>query len=115
MSITITVADPLAEQLRMQARKQHLQVEEFVSALLRNALQLVSQYAPTPEEVVANIKATPPTAANLRPATASLRDALRHAPEYPDFDVASWEQAWRDVEQEMKTAARANAIAEGRR
>ena len=115
MSVTITVGDPLAVQLQRQARSQRMPVDEFVLTLLQNALRVVNEDAPTLEEVVANIKATPPTAANLRPATASLRDALRHASECPDFDVASWEQAWRDVEQEMKVTTRANAIAEGRR
>ena len=38
MSITITLRDdPLVEQLRTRAMRQHLQVEELVSAMLKDA------------------------------------------------------------------------------
>ena len=49
MSITITLTDPLAEQLRVRARRQHLQVEELVFTLLKNALQPADQDIFTPE------------------------------------------------------------------
>ena len=59
---------------------------------------LLVNMPPTPEDVVANIKAPPRVATNIRPATGSLRDALLNAPVDPDFDVASWEEAWREIE-----------------
>ena len=58
---------------------------------------------PSPEEVVAKIQATPATPISLQPAKGSLANALRHAPEDPDFDLATWNQAWADVEAEMGT------------
>ena len=69
---------------------------------------------PTPEEVVAKIQATPPSPGSLQPASGSLAEALRHAPENPDFDLAIWNQAWTDVEAEMRSITRANNVAEGR-
>jgi plasmid stability protein len=114
MSVTITLTDPLAEQLRIRAKRQHLQVEELVFTILKNALQPANQNVLTPEEVVAKIKATPPTPKNIRPATGSLLEALRNAPDYPDFDLETWEKEWADVEREMKAVTRANALAEGR-
>jgi cell pole-organizing protein PopZ len=70
--------------------------------------------APTLEEVVAQIKATPPNPAAIHPATASLADLLLDAPEDPDFDLERWTQQWAAVEAEMKAITRANDIAEGR-
>lgn len=114
MSVTITLTDPLAEQLRIRATRQHLQLEEFVFTLLKNALQPANQDILTPEDVVAKIKATPRTLKNIRPATDSLLEALRHAPDYPDFELEAWEKQWSDIEWEMKAITRANDIAEGR-
>ena len=114
MSITITLTDPLAEQLRIRATRQHLQLEEFVFILLKNVLQPANQDILAHEDVVAKIKATPPTLKNIRPATSSLLETLRHAPDYPDFDLEAWEKQWINVEWEMKARTRANDIAEGR-
>ena len=60
--------------------------------------QPVDQDILTPEDVVAKIKATPPTPTNIRPATGSLPEALRNAPDYHDFDLETWEKQWTDVE-----------------
>ena len=114
MSVTITLTDPLVKQLRIQARRQHLQLEELVFNILNNALTPANQDVLTPEEVVAKIQATPPNPMNIHPATGSLREALHNAPDYPDFDLESWEKEWANVEREMKAVTRANDIAEGR-
>ncbi len=114
MSLTITLNDPLVEQLRMRAMRQHLQLEELVFTILKDALKPVNQDMLTPEDVVAKILATPPNPQYIHFATGSLRDALRHAPDYPNFDLNGWEQAWAEVEREMKTMTRANTLAEGR-
>lgn len=115
MPVTITLTDPLAEQLSVRAKKQDLQVEEFVFNILNNALILTNRDVLNPEEVVAKIKATTPDLKNIHPATDSLLEALRNAPDYPEFDLESWEKEWADVEREMKAVTRANDIAEGRR
>lgn len=114
MSVTITLNDPLAEQLRMRAMRQHLQLEELVFTILKDALKPANIDILTPEEVVAKIQATPPNPQNIHFATGSLREALRHAPDYPDFDLEAWELSWVAVEREMKAVTRANTIAEGR-
>ncbi len=115
MSVKITVTDPLAEQLRVQARRQHLQLEDLVFSLLKSALQPLTQEVLSPEEVVEKIKATPPSPRNFRPATDSLLEALCNAPDYADFNHETWEKEWADVERDIKAVVRANDIAEGRR
>lgn len=114
MSVTITLNDPLVEQLQIRARRQHLQLEELVFAILKDALMPTNQDILTPEDVVAKIRATPPNPQSIHVARGSLRDALRHAPDDPDFDRDAWEQSWVAVEREMKAVTRANTMAEGR-
>jgi hypothetical protein len=68
----------------------------------------------TPDEVVAKIRSTPPNPSGIRPATASLADALSNAPDDPSFDLQDWTRRWIAVEGELKSVARANDVAEGR-
>ena len=65
------------------------------------------QIFPTPEDVVAKIQAIPPNPHSIRLARGSLAEALRTAPEDPDFDLATWEREWAEVEAEIKAMARA--------
>lgn len=58
---------------------------------------------PPLEEVVAKIRAVPPNPHGVRPASGSLADALRNAPEDSDFDLVAWTQAWKMAEAEMET------------
>jgi hypothetical protein len=62
----------------------------------------------SPEEVVARIKATPPEPGSLRPASGSLADTLRNAPQDPDFDLETWNKAWGDIAAEMRATTHAN-------
>ena len=68
----------------------------------------------TPEEAVELIRMTPANPAQIRPATATLADALQVAPADPTFDLESWQSQWSEAEAEIKSLARANDIAEGR-
>ena len=61
---------------------------------------------PSLEEVVAEIRAIHPNPASLRPASGSLAEALRDAPDDPDFDLSVWNQEWAMVEAEMKMMSR---------
>lgn len=61
----------------------------------------------TPEEVVAKIQATPLNPRSIRPGQGSLAEALHSAPEDPNFDLATWEREWAEVEAEIKAMARA--------
>jgi prevent-host-death family protein len=64
--------------------------------------------------LVEKIKATPPDPNSIHPATASLAEALKNAPQDPDFDLESWTRQWNEIEAEMKAIDRADDIAEGR-
>jgi hypothetical protein len=68
----------------------------------------------TPEEAVQLIRMTPANAAQIRPATVSLAEALRAAPCDPAFDLNSWQRQWSQAEAEIKAVAHANDVAEGR-
>lgn len=117
MSLTITLPDELAVKLQAQAETHRLLPETLALTILAEALDRPEDeldFYPTPEEVVAKIKATPPNPANIHPATASLADLLLNAPEDPDFDLETWNREWAKVEAEMKAITQANDIAEGR-
>jgi hypothetical protein len=112
MTITLPLIGDLAERLQSEAEAQHITVENLALNILYDALGVENTF-PTPEEVVAKIKATPPNPAMIRPATGSLEEALLNAPEDPDFDLETWTRAWEAFEAQMKAIDRANDIAEG--
>lgn len=136
MTLTITLPEKIAEQLQRKAKERHLSAVEVAIDLLENALDEQADFhpalangktliaatddevetiSPTPEEVVAKIKALGPSdPRNIRPATGSLAQALRSIPSDPDFDFEEWNRQWAEVEAEMKAITRANDIAEGR-
>ena len=64
--------------------------------------------------LVERIKATPPNPAAIRPATGALAEALRNAPEDPDFDLETWTRQWDTIEAEIKAIDRADDTGEGR-
>ena len=113
MATTITVPDSLEVQLQQQAQAQHRSVEAVALDLLREALEAATLY-PSVEDVVAQIKATPPNPQAIRPAQGSLADILRRTPNDVDFDLDQWNQDWAAVEQEMQAMTRADDHAEGR-
>lgn len=113
LTITMTLPDEIEEQLRQEAAMQQQSVEEFVLAILLNSLH-VQDFFPTPEQVVAKIKAIGPNPQNIIPPQGSLADYLRNAPDDPNFDLAAWNEEWAAIEAEMKAITRANDIAEGR-
>lgn len=113
MALTLTIPDELAEQLQQAAEEQQLSVEEIFVQILRRALHR-SAYFPTPEQVVAKIKALPKNPMNPIPAQGSLLDYLRNSPTDPNFDLDAWNREWKAVEAEMKAVTRGNDIAEGR-
>lgn len=112
MAVVLTLPRNLEERLQRRAGLQHRSVEEIAIDILSGALE--EDTFPTPEEVVARIRATPPNPLSMRRATGSLADALRNAPHDPNFDLERWEKEWATAEAEMKTITRANDIAEGR-
>ncbi len=113
MTLTITLPDRIGHQLEQAATVRQLSVEQVAISLLDDAL--VTDYrGPSPEEVVARIRALPANPKGVRPASGSLGEALRVAPDDRSFDLTMWQQDWAVVEEEMKEITRANDIAEGR-
>jgi hypothetical protein len=133
--ITITLPPSIEESLREAAQKQRTSPERLAAQIVEDAFApdplttaqsassvdglsffaeaLSHDEFPTPEEVVARIKALPKDPRNIRPATASLKELLENAPDDPDFNLAEWEKEWALIEQEMKATTRANSKAEG--
>ncbi len=115
MPVTITLPDELAASLQTRAEAQQLSLDKLVAGILTKAFAAEPEDDfPTLEEVVAEIKATPPNPAAIRLATESLADLLENGPEDPDFDLETWAKQWNAIEAEMKARDRANDIAEGR-
>jgi len=112
MTLTITVPERLVAQLQRRAAEEQRSAEEAAVALLEEALD--ADVWPTPEEVVAKLKALGPDPTAVRPAQGSLVEALRNLPSDPDFDVEEWDRQWEAFEAELKAITRTNTIAEGR-
>jgi translation initiation factor 2B subunit (eIF-2B alpha/beta/delta family) len=111
MALTITLPDTLMEQLERKAEAEQTSPEAIITDLVEQLFE--AEQWPTPEEVVAKIKALGPDPTAIRPAEGSLAEALRNLPPDPDFDLEEWEQQWAAVEAEMKFLNQANAIDEG--
>lgn len=112
MAITIELDDALATALENKARNCRLSVQEFAIDILADAVG--DSKSPTPEEVVARIRSTPPNPAAIRRATGNLADALRQLPQDSEFDEKEWARQWSNVESELKSVTRDNDITEGR-
>ncbi len=110
MSVTITLPRHLEAALKSAAEARKSTIEELALALLGNAIKAV--LAPSPEDLVAEIRAAGPVTAS--PANGSLAQALRSAPEDPEFELETWRREWSAVEAEMRALTRANDLAEGR-
>ena len=113
MATIITVPDSLEAQLQQQAKAQHRSVEAVALDLLREALGTTTTH-PSVDEVVAQIKASGPHRAVIRPAQGSLADILRRTSDATDFDLEQWNKEWAAVEQEMRVMNRADDLPEGR-
>ena len=113
MSLTITLPEPLTLALQTRAAQEHKSVVDLALKLLADALEEDDDF-PTLEEIVAQIKATPPNPQMIHPAQGSLADALASLPKDPDFDLVTWQQQWEQFEAELKALDRADAQREGR-
>ncbi|CAN5433979.1 hypothetical protein BH10CHL1_BH10CHL1_35290 [soil metagenome] len=71
MPLTITLSDELAKQWQQAAEEQQLSVEETAALILRSALH-GNDHFPTPEQVVAKIKALLKKPMNPIPAQGSF-------------------------------------------
>lgn len=112
MSLTITLPEPLTLALQTRAAQEHKSVVDLALKLLADALEADDDF-PTLEEIVAQIKSTPPDPTAIHPPQDSLLQLLLTSPTDLSFDLQEWEQEWGRVEAEMKAISQTNAIAEG--
>lgn len=113
MSLTVTLPDPLALRLKSRAKVQKVPLGQMVADMLLNVLEREPAIEQTLEELVAEIKATPPNPASFRAATGSLLEALKDVPNEPDIDAENWNREWGAVEAEMNTITRLNEFVTG--
>jgi len=116
MSTVITLPDNLAQILQSEADHHQVSLAEFVLEILDNTAQKpeLERSFPLLEEIVAEIKATPPDPTAYHPAQAPLAEALAALPDDPDFDLEEWRREWAKAETEMKTIELADAIRDAR-
>jgi hypothetical protein len=128
MQITLTLSEPVVAQLQRKATQLNVSFEDFAEKIFRDAAVRQSvainpfidnqESHPTPEEVVAMIKAAPPNPNAIQPATQTvdelLADLAANPPEPSDISPDEWDRLWAKFEQELKDIDRANDIAEGR-
>lgn len=105
MTVTITLPEALGEKLVSRAEARNTTVDALAAELLWQAFEFDD--LPTPEEVVAKIKATPPDLSSIIPAKRSLADALREsealaAGNGESFDLDDWNRQWAKFERELK-------------
>jgi plasmid stability protein len=112
MSVTINLPADLEVLLRRTASAQERSAEDVAIEILRAAL--LEEQEPTLDEVVARIRSTPPNPAVIRPAQGSLAEALAET-KNADFDLATWQAAWSQVEEEMAAITQADERADRQR
>lgn len=110
--MTLTISLPAEVQVKLEKRANAIQwsVEKMATHLLDEALD---DSLPSLEDVIKRIRSLPPGLVIEPTSGISLAEALRNAPEDPEFDEAEWTVQWQAVEAEMKAITRANDIAEG--
>lgn len=110
MSVTITLPRALAAKMKNAAEARNSSIEELALAILGRAF--MSSRSLSPNDVVAETRSASP--ATTPSVNGSLADALRDAPEDPQFNLESWQREWSAVEAEMRAVSRLNALTEGR-
>lgn len=85
MTVTITLPDELATKLQSRAETKNLSLETLAINILSSVLELKEELDdyPTPEEVVAKIKATPPIRRLLDPLPARWLRPCKTLPTTP--------------------------------
>ena len=117
MPTLIALPDELTTKLQARAESQRQSLETLVVDLLTVAVDEAEDVWPpyTLEELVAQIKSTPPPPGSYHPPTGSLLEALAASPPPdPDFDSEAWDREWAKIEDEIRRINREDDIAEGR-
>ena len=107
-AVTLNLPSNLYKYIEQKASLSKRSVEAELLNVLATAVKIdtfSSEDAPiigSPEQVVAQIKATPPNPQMIHPPQASLAEALASLPADPTFDLAEWQQQWDQVEAQLK-------------
>lgn len=130
MTTTITIPEPLAQQLAQRATTHRLSVEALAIAYLTAALHEAiypklpevppTAFSPLDQDLellalIARIKATPPNPVSIIPAKGNLAEVLRdlESVEDPDYDLEAEIAALDAAELELRALDRSNDLAEG--
>jgi signal transduction protein with GAF and PtsI domain len=128
MAITVTFAEPLTTMLEQEAERLHVSIEDLATTLLNEALLAREierattgddQATTSLEQIVAQIKALPPTLEAFQPAERAQDiayiDYLLANPPQDTVTLEEWERFWPAVEQELELMDRADELTEGHR
>ena len=111
MTMTVTIPKRLAVKLAEMAVRQGTDPERLAVELLEDDLD--EAVFPSVEEVVAKIRALPPS--EVIPASGSLLEHLASITvEDPAFDASEWNRQWALIEAEMKSIELTDQMREGR-
>lgn len=109
MTLTISLSAETQIKLKKRADAFKWSEEQMASHLIDTVLDTS---LPSLEEIIERVQSLPSSLVSGPDSNISLADALRTAPEDPDFDLAEWTAQWQAVEAEMKAIERADAIAD---
>ena len=112
MTLTITLPDDIAYQLKLVADVDARTIQELAADLIRAALPLRVKNRPSQKAVVtlpadeldelATYAAIPPDPNMVIAAQGSLLEALQAVEPHPDFDLEAWQNEWATIELELK-------------
>ena len=118
MIVTLDLNQKIVKQFEEKAKAEDLSFEELLVDILTEAAvnpqPTTTQWAMTPEAIMAQVRALPPNPNSVTPAQGSLLEALQSGPEDADFDLDAWNQQWAQAEAEIKAITRQNDRQEGR-
>lgn len=114
MTMTLKIPERVAQRLADMAKRRGTAPEQLAVELLTEDVEDAEDAEfPTLDEVMALIKALPPS--NVAPAQGDLAEYLAQTGvDDPDFDVEAWNRKWAEVEAEMKREELEDEITEGR-
>lgn len=116
MATVITLPDELSERLKPQAAEQHMALDAYVIDVLRRMSDqsTATIYVEPLEAILARIKTLPPMAPTPYPGIDTPTHALADYVYDAGFDAADWDRQWAVVETKIKSAARADRLADDR-
>lgn len=103
--LTIQLPDDVVARLNAKATARHQKLDTFMSEVLTHESEQLLDQADNVElrDIVDLIRSLPPRSSEyIRPASASLKDALTQSKVDPEFNEAAWNRNWESIETEIK-------------